>query len=201
MGLPPSSGMERPPAFSPGPWWKLGTIPPNSAAYLPTWSSGFTFDSCACPPTVQSRETFQFRSTNFPTGLLRVRTWGNKSEQKWMLNIALKEGSDKQGNSFLSQCVNSGCSGRQKRRTWPVNRVSNTLRVISKEAGAKGCRGAQGEWQSRQRAVFKAWFGPLHSLWMPGGTFFLSPSSSSCSETPQDLPGLEEECLELAWVH
>ena len=56
------------------------------------------------------------------------------------------------------------CSGRQKRRTWPVNRVSNTLRVISKEAGAKGCRGAQGEWQSRQRAVFKAWFGPLHSL-------------------------------------
>ena len=45
-----------------------------------------------------------------------------------------------------------------------MNRVSNTLRVISKEAGAKGCRGAQGEWQSRQRAVFKAWFGPLHSL-------------------------------------
>lgn len=82
---------ERPPAFSPSPWWKPGTIPPSSAAYLPTWSSGFTFDSCACPPTAKSGERFQFRSTNFPTGLFQVRTWGNKSEHQIVFNIALKE--------------------------------------------------------------------------------------------------------------
>ena len=44
-----------------------------------------------------------------------------------------------------------------------MNRVSNTLRVISKEEGAKGCRGARGN-GSPDRAVCKVWFGPLHSL-------------------------------------
>lgn len=65
--------------------------PANSAAYLPTWSSGFIFDSCVCPPAVESGERFQFRSTNFPTGLFQVRIWGNKSEHQIVLNIALKE--------------------------------------------------------------------------------------------------------------
>lgn len=51
--------------------------------------------------------------------------------------------------------------------------------------------GAQGKWLSRQKAVLEVWFGSPNSLPMPVGTFFLSPSSSSCSETPQDLPGVQ----------
>lgn len=45
-----------------------------------------------------------------------------------------------------------------------MNKVSNTLRVISKEAGGQGLERGTGGMAVRQRAVFKAWFGPLHSL-------------------------------------